>query len=255
MASVHPLISDPADLQDEGGSHVVKVQLKLRELILAGGLEPGARITELAVAEKLGVSRTPIRAALMRLEQEGLLQAWPSGGYAVRTFSERDVADAIALRGTIEGLAAQSAAQQGVTPALLAQAHACLDDIDRVLANPTLDDPAFSRYVVLNRQFHQMLGELSGSAVLTRELERVASMPFASPSGFVLAQANTPQARDMLIVAQDQHRQVLDAIERREGARADAIMREHSRLAERNLREAVRRPDAVPGGRLIQQPQ
>ena len=75
MASIHPLASHAADPHDEGGSHVVKVQLKLRELILAGGLEPGARITELAVAEKLGVSRTPIRAALMRLEQEGLLQA------------------------------------------------------------------------------------------------------------------------------------------------------------------------------------
>ena len=59
----------------------------------------------------------------------------------------------------------------------------------------------------------------------------------------------------MLIVAQDQHRQVLDAIERREGARAEAIMREHSRLAQRNLREAVQSPhlDRMPGVRLIRQ--
>ena len=57
----------------------------------------------------------------------------------------------------------------------------------------------------------------------------------------------------MLIVAQDQHRQVLDAIEQREGARAEAIMREHSRLAQRNLREAVRSADLdrMPGVRLI----
>ena len=65
----------------------------------------------------------------------------------------------------------------------------------------------------------------------------------------------TPRARDMLIVAQDQHRQVLDAIERREGARAEAIMREHSRIAQRNLREAVREHnlDRKPGVRLIRQ--
>jgi GntR family transcriptional regulator of vanillate catabolism len=59
----------------------------------------------------------------------------------------------------------------------------------------------------------------------------------------------------MLVVAQDQHRQVLDAVERREGARAEAIMREHSRLAQRNLRDAVRSPDTtrppVMGMRLI----
>jgi len=68
-------------------------------------------------------------------------------------------------------------------------------------------------------------------------------------------QANGPRARDMLVVAQDQHRQVLEAIAQREGARAEAIMREHSRLAQRNLREAMRTPHLghMPGVRLIRQ--
>jgi GntR family transcriptional regulator of vanillate catabolism len=66
-------------------------------------------------------------------------------------------------------------------------------------------------------------------------------------------QANSPQARDMLIVAQDQHWQVLEAIEQREGSRAEAIMREHSRIAQRNLRAAVKSPQLgqMPGVRLI----
>jgi len=91
--------------------------------------------------------------------------------------------------------------------------------------------------------------------VIERELDRVVSLPFASPSGFVVLQANSPRARDMLIVAQDQHRQVLEAIEQREGARAEAIMREHSRLARRNLREAVKEQnlERMPGVRLIRQ--
>ena len=80
---------------ETGGSQAVKAQLKLREMILAGELPGGARIAELAIVERLGVSRTPIRAALMRLEQEGLLQFLHGGCYAVRTFSERDAADAI----------------------------------------------------------------------------------------------------------------------------------------------------------------
>jgi GntR family transcriptional regulator of vanillate catabolism len=101
------------DLAEEGGSQSVKAQLRLREMILAGELPGGARIAELTLVEKLGVSRTPIRAALMRLEQEGLLEALPNGGYAVRTFSERDVSDAIELRGTVEGLLARIAAERG----------------------------------------------------------------------------------------------------------------------------------------------
>ena len=72
----------------------VRAQLQLREMILAGELPGGARIAELSLVEKLGVSRTPIRAALMRLEQEGLLEPLPNGGYAVRTFSERDISEA-----------------------------------------------------------------------------------------------------------------------------------------------------------------
>lgn len=233
----------------------VKAQLRLREMILAGELPGGARIAELTLVERIGVSRTPVRAALMRLEQEGLLEGLPNGGYAVRTFSERDVADAIELRGTVEGLAARLAAERGVAAEVLAEARACLAEVDALLEQPALDDEAFTRYVTLNQRFHNLLSDMCGSPVLARELARVVSLPFASPSGFVVVQANTPKARDMLVVAQDQHRQVLDAIECREGARAEAIMREHSRLAQRNLREAVQAPDPrrMPGVRLIRQ--
>ena len=236
---------------EEGGSQAVKVQLKLREMVLAGELQAGSRITELALVEKLGVSRTPIRAALIRLEQEGLLQQMPSGGFAVRKFSEADVADAIELRGTIEGLAARIAAERGTSDADLERAHQCLDEIDLLLREPVLHEEAFSRYIDLNAQFHALLGDFSASPVIQRELERVGSLPFASPSGFVGVQANSPKARDMLIVAQDQHRQVMQAIAQREGARAEAVMREHSRLAQRNLREAVRSPLHLPGAHLI----
>jgi GntR family transcriptional regulator of vanillate catabolism len=237
------------------GSQAVKALLRLREMLLAGELPAGARIAELTLVERLGMSRTPIREALMRLEQEGLLEALPHGGYAVRTFSEQDVNDAIELRGTIEGLAARLASERGTSAGVLAEASDCLAGIDDVLARPTLDDEAFHRYVALNQRFHELLCEMAGSATIRREIERVVRLPFASPSGFVVVQTNSPRARDMLIVAQDQHRQVLEAIAAGEGARAEAIMREHSRLAQRNLREAVqsRTLERMPGMRLIRQ--
>jgi GntR family transcriptional regulator of vanillate catabolism len=237
------------------GSQAVRAQLQLRELILAGELAPGERVGEVAIVEKLGISRTPIRAALVRLEQEGLLEALPHGGFAVRSFSERDVADAIELRGTLEGLMVRMAAERGAPEALIARARAALDEIDAVLANAQLDDADFGRYVAANGRFHGLLLRMVDSEVLVREVERVVRMPFASPSAFVVVQADSPQARDMFIVAQAQHRAVLDAIERREGTRAEAIMREHARIAQRNLREAVRqqpqKPGALPGAALI----
>jgi GntR family transcriptional regulator of vanillate catabolism len=249
MTDASPLVST----DNPAHSQAVRAQLRLREMILACDLPAGSRIAELNLVDKLGVSRTPIRTALMKLEQEGLLEALANGGYAVRTFTERDVSDAIELRGTLEGLAARLAAERGCAPVLLSEARACLDQIDALLANDSLSDDDFSAYVAHNEQFHALLAEMTDSGVVRRELERVVGLPFASPSGFVITQANSPQARDMLVIAQDQHRQVLVAIEQREGGRAEAIMREHSRLAQRNLSEAMRSPDLerMPSVRLI----
>ena len=213
--------------------------MRLREMMLSGELPGGSRIAELAVVDKLGVSRTPIRAALLRLQQEGLLEALAHGGFAVKTFSERDIADAIELRGTLEGLLARLAAERGAPAVVLGEARACLDEIDRVLEPPALDEQAFGSYVALNERFHRLLAEMAASPVLRQELERVVKLPFASASAFVIASAQAPRARDTLVVAQDQHRQALNAIEAREGARAEAIMREHSRLAQRNLSQAL----------------
>ena len=238
-----------------GGSESaqVRAQLQLRELILSGELPGGGRIAELAIVERLGVSRTPIRAALMRLEQEGLLEALANGGYAVKTFTERDISDAIELRGTMEGLLARLAAERGAPPVVLGEARKCLEDIDAFLSAPTLSETAFSSYVALNERFHALLREMAGSAVISGQLDRVMRLPFASPSAFVVEQAESAQARDMLVVAQDQHWQVLEAIEQGEGSRAEGVMREHSRIAQRNLRQAVRSHNvqALPGVRLI----
>jgi GntR family transcriptional regulator of vanillate catabolism len=251
MSALVPLAQSPQATSQT--SVQVQALLRLRELILSGELPGGARIAELSVVEKMGFSRTPIRAALMRLEQEGLLDALPNGGYAVKTFSERDVSEAIELRGTLEGLSARLSAERGAPPVVLNEARACLCEIDAVLGQPALNDEAFSRYVTLNAHFHALLSEMAGSAVISKELERVSGLPFASPSGFVVAQANSERARDMLIVAQDQHWQVLDAIDRGEGSRAESLMREHSRIAQRNLRDVVQsqRIDQMPGVRLI----
>jgi GntR family transcriptional regulator of vanillate catabolism len=91
-------------------SQSVKAQLRLREMILAGELPGGSRIAELRSSSAWASRARRSARRCMRLEQEGLLEALPNGGYAVRTFSERDVADAIELRGTLEGLAARLAA-------------------------------------------------------------------------------------------------------------------------------------------------
>jgi GntR family transcriptional regulator of vanillate catabolism len=242
---------------DRGISQTVRAQLALRDLIVSGGLRAGERISELQAVETTGVSRTPVRMALVRLEEEGLLEAIPSGGFMVKAFSERDILDSIELRGTLEGLAARFAAERGVSARDLAPLKENLAELDALMRRDVLSEEVFSAYVTVNARFHAMLSELSGSAPVIRQIDRASALPFASPSGFVMAQYALDEARQILMIAQDHHHVVIDAIENREGTRAEAVMREHARLAARNLRLALRnrtRLDLLPGLALIRSP-
>ncbi len=238
-------------------SQTVKAQLALRDLILSGNLKPGDRISELSMVDRLGISRTPIRMALVRLQEEGFLEAIPSGGFAVKAFSERDIHDAIEIRGTLEGFAARLAAERGVRSPILMDMKDRIAGLDALIERPTLTLDDFSHYVDLNGQFHALLIEAADSPVLARQIERALNLPFAGPSGFVMVQAVLPEAHKILTIAQDHHHCVLRAIEEREGARAEALMREHARLAHRNLQLAFRNQgtrDLVPGAVLIRKP-
>ena len=241
-------------MSDNEASQTVKAQLRLRELIVSGELEPGERVPELALVERLGVSRTPVRTALQVLQGEGLLDTLPGGGYAVKAFGEAEVRDAIEVRGTMEGLAARLAAERGASPLLLTEARECLAAIDAVLSAPELNADAFEGYIEHNARFHSLLAEMAGSDVVRRQVERAAALPFASPNGFVMANTEGAGARDTLVVAQSQHHAVLEAIAAHEGARAESLMREHARVAQRNLSETLASRQAllrVPGARLI----
>lgn len=232
----------------------VKALLRLRQLILDGELKPGERVPELTLVEHTGVSRTPIRAALLQLADEGLLESSTSGGFVVRAFDETEVFDAIDVRGTLEGAAARRAAERRPSHDELAALRDCVGALDAIVRRRKLTVEHFSDYVRLNEQYHSLLVALAHSPALTRAIERILAMPFASPSAFVLAQAALPQAHQIFVVGQDQHHAILDAIAAGESARAENITREHSNLAKRNLQAvAVREMQvaAVVGGNLI----
>ncbi len=215
-------------------SQSLKALLGVRDLVLGGEFSPGERLSEVAVAERLGISRTPLRAALARLEQEGLLEIIPSGGYAVRSFTIEEVFDSIELRGVLEGTAARLAAERGAQPNKMRTLKALLADLDTTLANGP-EAMEFDRYVELNADFHETLAGLAGSETIRREIERAVQLPFASPSAFLEQQEDVPEFRKSLENGQVHHRMIVSAIELREGARAEALAREHARLARHNL--------------------
>lgn len=238
---------------DRSVSQTVKAQLALRDQLLSGALRPGERISELQAVETTGASRTPVRMALVRLEEEGLLEAILRRLHGEGIFRARHFRFHRAARHA--GGAGRPVRRRARRLRARARAIEGMPCRDRRAAAPGADlDRAFSSYVTLNARFHALLTELSRSPPLIRQIDRASALPFASPSGFVMAQSALPEAQQILIIGQEHHRVVIDAIENREGARAEAVMREHARLAVRNLRLALRNRthlDLLPALALI----
>jgi GntR family transcriptional regulator of vanillate catabolism len=93
--------------------------------------------------------------------------------------------------------------------------------------------------------------------MLERSMQVVATLPFASPNAFVLTEAHGSEVRDVLSIAQSQHRAIVEAISSREGVRAESVAREHSRVARTNLENALRHRrlfTQIPGAPLIKFP-
>lgn len=220
-------------LARESSTQFEKALLGLRSLVMSGEFRAMARLSEVAVAERIGISRTPLRQAMDRLVSEGLLERIETGGCRVASFTITDINDSIELRGVMEGTAVRLAAERGADAELLLSADKVLEGIDTALDRPTSID--FDGYVRLNAQFHDLLARLSGSRVIQREFERICQLPLASPSSFLQEQWMIPDFQRSLIRAQGQHRAILEAIRGREGARAEALAREHARLARKNL--------------------
>lgn len=213
--------------------------VRIREMILRGELAPGQRVAEAPLADLLGMSRTPVRQALPLLAQEGLLSEHETRGYVVRAFTAADILDAIDLRAVLEGLAVRRVAEQGASKSLLRELRACLEDGDAILRKRRVEESDEGLYADMNERFHQLILKAASSPLLAETLERNSRIPFAGPQALAFNKDNLDQMYDMLHYAHRQHHEIVEALERGQGARAEALMREHANSVKRSINLAA----------------
>ena len=112
-------------------------------------------------------------------------------------------------------------------------------------------------FIRLNEELHVTFRALARSPQLDRALEHALALPFAPPSALLMVHSAMQESWEILLVAQHQHHALIDAISRREGARAESIAREHARIARRNLELVLddrRLLEHVPGSTLLRLP-
>jgi GntR family transcriptional regulator of vanillate catabolism len=243
-----------ASIRDRGSSQTSRATLALRELLVQGRLRPGEKIREVPLSAQLKISRIPLHLALERLASEGFLEALPTRGFRVQSFSVEDMYDSIELRGLLEGAAARMAAERLEDARTLIPIEALSREILTLVRKSKMTIDVFTRYIELNAQFHAALLDLAGSRMLRRAIERACCLPFASPSAFLNRQYISDDLRELFLISADQHCAIVDAIASREGMRAEAVTREHARVARRNFEDALRHPeriDDLAGAKLV----
>lgn len=199
----------------------------LREAIISGVLKPGERLMELQLAEDMGVSRTPVREAIRKLELEGLVIMVPRRGAYVSDLSIRDIAETFEIRAALESLAAGLAAER-IVPEELEQLERILVQIGECEMESDL-----SRIAELDEEFHALLF----AATRNQRLTQIVSNLREQITRFRKTSLSTPGRFKAVF---QEHKNIVEAISERNSALAQSLAREHIENAEHSLMDWIK---------------
>lgn len=189
-----------------------KILETIRDAILKGSMKPGERVSEPDLAERFGISRTPIREAFRQLESEGYLQVVPRKGAVVASLSERDIEEFYAIKIILEGFAARMAAEK------LSE-----KDIERLeLINERLEaikkEGDVKKFFRVHNEFHEVFIKAAGNEKLYDMINQLV-MKF---SRLRLASLSQPGRMEISV---EEHRNMIEAFREHDGDRADSLVR------------------------------
>ena len=200
-----------------------KAYAELKRRITEGHLAPGRFLAERGLAEELGMSKTPVRAAVGRLEMEGFLAVSPQQGIVVREPSFREITDHFDVRIALEAFVAQQLAGR-LPEGLQASLRHILAEQRR-----HADAAGAEPYAAADAAFHRLLGEALGNGEMARLLGRQLDKLRRT----IVQVLREDPAR--MRASTDEHARILDALAAGDGAGAAELMREHLNYAKSYL--------------------
>ena len=215
-----------------------KAYRTIRELIISGELAPGDPLGEEALAERCGVSRTPVREALRRLETDMLILRTESQRSFVADWSLDDIADVFELRAMLEGLAARRAAAR-IDSETLQALRACNA---KIVAAISATPPDIEEFLEQNREFHALILEAAASRRLAQLLGTLIEQP-------VVWRTAHHYGKEELRRSHHEHDELLSAFARNDAPWAETIMQGHIRRAFHAYADAHRGLAALDAGK------
>ena len=199
----------------------------LRDAILTGKLLPGERLMENQLAEKLGVSRTPVREALRMLELENLVELVPRKGAQVLDMSEKDIVNILEVRGVLEGLATSLACKK-MTEEQLAELKRVEEKFEKAIEEKALEDIAEN-----DELFHQIIFAASENDKLIHIFHNLQTQLYRYRMAHLKIDSSIPA-----IVAH--HKGIIRAIENHESAEGITLAQGHVKYHTEFILRAVR---------------
>lgn len=193
------------------GQHVFE---NLKHAILRGDIPPGSRLVENRLAETMGISRTPIREAMHKLEREGLLKKLPNSGFTVTGLTRQDIEETFGIRSVLESYAARLAAANH-EDGELAPLEEKIEEYQACLDQGRMED-----LPEINTQFHDILYALSRSPKLIKMVNDLRDQIYRFRKIILKAEARAKASND-------DHRKMLKAMRKRDAERVERIVREH----------------------------
>lgn len=235
-------MADPAEPREPhatepgGGSRSESVVVELRDMIMRGEFVAGFHLQEVPLAERMGVSRTPIREALNMLAKEGLLEPGPKRGYKIRTFTIGEIVEAYEVRATLEGTACRLLAETGLPEDVAARLQDSLEFGDRLIGRGMFTSAEHDPWLEMNNTIHSLLVSATRNAMLAQCVEQTQRVPLAS-ARHVHWYRFDKENYELAQSAHRDHHGIVDAILRRQAGRAEARMREHIHFSQELVRE------------------
>lgn len=208
-------ISNVTPSSDNSITRAETAYRSIRDAILSNRLQTGEPLREESIAQQLGMSRTPVREALGRLRQEGLVKEAKPRGYIVSAVSELDVFHVYAVREELEAFNHRLAATQ-ITSHQLFQLSTIIQQMEQAV-----DDP--HQFSNLNRRFHQIIFAASGNPVLAKIMDDLMAVVDRFP-----VSAYEIEGRSEAVV--EEHKVILDALHRHDSEAAQEAARHHLRV-------------------------
>ncbi len=201
------------------------VQQEIEHLIVGGELGAGAKLSENAIAVRLGVSRGPVREALRALEQTGLVRVEKNRGVFVRQISIEEADEIYELRAIFDQLAGRKLAA-AITPEQLKELRALIERMEKAAGRDDLD-----AYHPLNLRFHDALVEFSGNKKLLHTYRRLVNE-------LNLFRRHTLAQRDRLPMSTREHQKIVDAIAAGDADAAGRLLYEHVMASRERMHKA-----------------